>query len=258
MATWVVGDVHGCAAELATLVERVGLGVGDRLVSVGDLFHRGPDPVGVMEILQATGAVFVLGNHEWSVLRRVGLAPTSADVTRRPPVRETFPSLEADDLLGDGARPCPVPAERREDVLRFLQTHAGFHLESGAIAGAGPTRDGRDWVVVHAAVDPRLPLDRTPIDTLMRRRRLEQPGRPWWYEVYGGPRLVLFGHTHSTRPRVRHAHGKLVALGLDTGCVYGGALTAYSPERDELVSVPAARAYARSQSPSSTGAWRLR
>lgn len=244
MATWVVGDVHGCASELEALVERIGLGATDRLVAVGDLFHRGPDPLGVMEVLRATGAAFVLGNHEWSVLRRVGLAPATAERARRPAVRETFPPLEEGDLLGDGSRPCPVPAERRADVLRFLQTHSGFHLTRDEIEGAGATPDGRDWVVVHAAVDPRLPLERTPIDTLMRRRRLERPGRPWWYEDYAGPRLVLFGHTHSSRPRAHHARGALVALGLDTGCVYGGALTAYSPEADELVSVPAARAYA--------------
>jgi serine/threonine protein phosphatase 1 len=244
MATWVVGDVHGCAAELAELVERIGPGEGDRLVAVGDLFHRGPDPVGVMEILTAVRARFVLGNHEWSVLRRVGLAPTSADPAHRPPRRESFPPLEAGDLLGDGSRPCPVPAERRADLLRFLQDHAGFFLRSSEVEGAAPTPDGRDWVVVHAAVDPRRPLEGTPIDTLMRRRRIDGPGRPWWYEAYRGPRLVLFGHTHAARPRAHHADGALVALGLDTGCVYGGALTAYSPELDELISVPATRAYA--------------
>lgn len=244
MATWVVGDVHGCAAELEALVERVGLGAGDRLVAVGDLFHRGPDPVGVMEILQATRSAFVLGNHEWSVLRRVGLAPARADRASRPALRETFPPLEESDLLGDGSRPCPVAPERRADLLRFLQTYAGFYLEHEGLDGAGPTRDGRAWVVVHAAIDPRLALERTPIDTLMRRRRLDGPGQPWWYEAYAGPRLVLFGHTHGPRPRAHHARGVLVALGLDTGCVYGGALTAYSPELDEFVSVPAARAYA--------------
>ena len=74
-------------------------------------------------------------------------------------------------------------------------------------------------------------------------RRLSDRGRPWWYEAYEGPALVLFGHTPSTFPRAQHAHGRLVALGLDTGCVYGGRLTAYSPELDDFASVPARRAY---------------
>ncbi|HVS08844.1 MAG TPA: metallophosphoesterase, partial [Planctomycetota bacterium] len=49
MATWVVGDIHGCAEELARLLERLATGSGDRLVAVGDLFHRGPDPAGVVD-----------------------------------------------------------------------------------------------------------------------------------------------------------------------------------------------------------------
>jgi serine/threonine protein phosphatase 1 len=72
-------------------------------------------------------------------------------------------------------------------------------------------------------------------------RRLESRGRPWWYEAWNGPELVHFGHTHSAAPRTHSRGGRLVALGLDTGCVYGGALSAYSPELDELIQVPARR-----------------
>lgn len=75
-------------------------------------------------------------------------------------------------------------------------------------------------------------------------RRLRRRGRPFWYEVYTGPNLVLFGHTPGRIPRAQYHDGKLVALGLDTGCVYGGLLTAYSPELDEFVQVKAAKSYA--------------
>ena len=53
MKTWVVGDIHGCAEELAKLLEEIKLGPEDRFISVGDLYHRGPDPVGVVDILNA-------------------------------------------------------------------------------------------------------------------------------------------------------------------------------------------------------------
>jgi diadenosine tetraphosphatase ApaH/serine/threonine PP2A family protein phosphatase len=64
--------------------------------------------------------------------------------------------------------------------------------------------------------------------------------------VYTGPNLILFGHTPSRIPRAHHHGGLLVALGLDTACVYGGKLTAYSPELGEFIQVDADRTYARS------------
>jgi hypothetical protein len=244
MATWVVGDIHGCAEELARLLERLAPRSGDRLVAVGDLFHRGPDPAGVVDLLERSGAHFVLGNHELAILRRAGLAPLGTDPLDRPPLRERFPELEERDLDGDGGSRCRVEPERRAGVLRFLQRHSGFVLRSRDLDGAGPTRDGREWCAIHAGVRPGIPPERNAVRDLVGLRRLDAPGKPWWYERYEGPELVLFGHTPSPLPRARRVGERLVALGLDTGCVYGGRLSAYSPELDELVSVAAARAYA--------------
>lgn len=242
MATWVVGDIHGCSHELALLIEALALSADDALVCVGDLFHRGPDPIGVVRLLREHRARFVLGNHEHVVLRRLGLAP-SVDCTAS--ARAIPAALEAHDLDGDGRQPCIAEPSDRAAIVRFLQSHSGFRLRNTDIAHAGATRDGRGWVVVHAGVLPDVAPERCSIDVLTGVRRLESRGRPWWYEGYVGPDLVLFGHTPSKLPRVQRARGKIVAMGLDTGCVYGGRLTAYSPELDELRSVAAVREYAR-------------
>jgi diadenosine tetraphosphatase ApaH/serine/threonine PP2A family protein phosphatase len=61
---------------------------------------------------------------------------------------------------------------------------------------------------------------------------------PFWFEGYEGPPRVFFGHTVLERPLETEA-----AVGLDTGCVYGGELTAYDCTRDRFVSVPAEAAY---------------
>lgn len=242
MTDWIVGDIHGCARELEALLGMLRLSASDRLISVGDLFHRGPDPVGVMEILEAHRAQFVLGNHEHLVLSRFGLAPRRADGSDRPALREVPAPLEDVDLRGDGGQACCVPPERRADVLRFLQKHSGYYLVSED--GGRPTLDGRPWCALHAGLEPGVRLEDSSIRTLTRLRRLDSPGRPWWYEAWRGPRLVLFGHTPSPLPRAWRVGGQLVALGLDTGCVYGGRLTAYAPELDELVAARATRAYA--------------
>ena len=75
--------------------------------------------------------------------------------------------------------------------------------------------------------------------------RLPRRGKPYWYEVYQGTNLILFGHTPSKTVRARHTGGKLTSLGLDTGCVYGGELTAYCPETEAIVQVSAKRKHAR-------------
>ena len=66
--TVIVGDVHGCAAELRGLLDRVAFASGDRLVFVGDLVARGPDSRGVLDIARTTGALIVRGNHEQKLL----------------------------------------------------------------------------------------------------------------------------------------------------------------------------------------------
>ncbi len=244
MATWIVGDIHGCSEEFSSLLSQLELQPSDSVVSVGDLFHRGPDPVGVLDLMESVGARFILGNHEMRMLDRFGLAPQQVDGSDRPPLRTEFENLAPEDMAGDGGRPCHVPEERRADVLRFLQGHAGFFSEHAEIAGSGMTPDQRPWCVVHAGLLPgRHPEDHHR-EELTSLRRLPQRGKPYWYERYSGPNLVVFGHTPSKTARVQRVGGLVVAMGVDTGCVYGGRLTAYCPERDELQSVAAQRKYA--------------
>jgi serine/threonine protein phosphatase 1 len=244
MTTWIVGDIHGCAEEFGRLLDQLALGKDDHLVSCGDLFHRGPDPAGVMDLLREAQTHFILGNHERMVLQRMGLAPLRADSADRPPLREHFPQLSFEDLDGDGRRPCHVAPERRRELLVFLQQHSGYYLRQEDLIGARPTIDGRPWIVVHAGVHPKKRLEQqTPFD-LTRIRHLGRRRKSWWFERYAGEALVLYGHSHASLPQARRVRGRLVTLGLDTGCVYGGALSAYAPELDEFVRIPAAKSYA--------------
>ena len=93
--------------------------------------------------------------------------------------------------------------------------------------------------MVHAGIWPGQPPAVSEPEQLCALRRLPLDGRPFWYEVYTGPNMIVFGHTPSKHARLKHVDGRLVAAGLDTGCVYGGSLTAYSPELDAWLEVPA-------------------
>nr|WP_233274775.1 hypothetical protein [Haladaptatus cibarius] len=94
-----------------------------------------------------------------------------------------------------------------------------------------------DILVVHGGVDPRKPLSEHSVDDLQTTRSLQPDGsydRPFWFEQYDESRRVFFGYTVLDHPVERKS-----AVGLDTGCVYGGSLTADDYRRDEFVVQPA-------------------
>lgn len=226
MATLVVGDVHGCADELDRLVREV---QPERVVLVGDLFTKGPDPAGVWAQIVEGGWTAVLGNHDERLLKIVdGLRPrdeegagTVAALNRSDPVagrdpsdQARFPALEPGWLAWLRALPLFL------EVEGFTVVHAGLH-PSGALKAT--TRQ-------MALCMRRWPDDR-------------DPANPFWYQVYQGARRVIFGHD-AVRGLVRvERDGAPWVIGLDTGCVYGGKLSGYLPTEDRVVQVPARRAY---------------
>ena len=208
--TIVIGDVHGCYDELQDLLREIKVRPEDRLISVGDLICKGPESARVIAWAMAQPNLdCVLGNHELRFLncRRRGAIP---DV--KPTDLATY------HQFGDGY----------EDAMRYI---ARWPL----------TLSGDGFMVVHGGFDPREGLEWQSDVQLTTIRRLKDTDKPW-YESYSDPRLVVFGHWARPEPIVRRN-----AIGLDTGCVYGGALTAVILPERRLVSVPARRAYAKKE-----------
>ncbi|MFB6160161.1 MAG: metallophosphoesterase family protein [Haloferacaceae archaeon] len=191
---YLVGDVHGCAAELGRLVDRLDPAPHDLVVFVGDLVRKGPDSKAVVEFVRRhENMVSVRGNNEDKLVRD----------------RETLDALDRADLA---------------------------YLESLPVALAID-----DTLVVHGGVDPTRALDEQDVESLLTCRAVPPENGydgPFWFERYRGPPRVVFGHTVLDDPVVTDW-----AVGLDTGCVYGGALTAYDYGDDSFVSVPAQRTY---------------
>jgi hypothetical protein len=231
--TIIVGDVHGCRRELEALLDRVDFRAGDRLVFVGDLVARGPDSLGVLDVARNTGAIVVRGNHEQKLLawREARLARLRGETPREV-------------KLG------PV----HQEVARALRPVDWSLLETSPYWVDLPEHGAR---VVHAGVQPGVPIHRMKPSTLMRIRTVEPSGRPsprdgaiLWGARYVGPPHVVFGHNAAPGLQLHRW-----ATGLDTGCVYGGRLTAmvlgdeqkiplaYAARRGLLVSQAAARMY---------------
>jgi diadenosine tetraphosphatase ApaH/serine/threonine PP2A family protein phosphatase len=212
--TIVIGDIHGCFDELTDLLEQVELGVNDRVIAVGDLIVKGEKNREVLDLFiddQRFSAV--AGNFERVVRQYL----------RGEPVRLTKAHQAAVAQL-------EFNRDRYSNYLRSLPytINLGSHL------------------VVHAGLRPGVPLRRQLASDLTEIRTMganppNRKGLPW-YDVYRGNRIVLFGHWPAKSPRVAAR-----AIGLDTGCVYGGRLTGYIIELDQFVSVPARRSYVPSK-----------
>ena len=97
MRTIFVGDTHGCAAELQDMLTAVAYDrTEDRLLLTGDAFARGPDPIGIWRLIQATDAKMVLGNHDAGLLDRLEESAAGRQPKlKKADQRYTFTQLES-------------------------------------------------------------------------------------------------------------------------------------------------------------------
>ena len=208
--TIVIGDIHGCADELDDLLNQINLKADDRVVAVGDLIVKGPKNREVLDrFIEDSRFSSVIGNHDRIIRQHF----------RGEPVRLNKPQREAAEQL-------TKDEERYAGYLRTLP----YTIDLGS------------HLVVHAGLRPGVSLDEQSASDLTEIRTMgADPSRRKgvaWYDVYRGEKIVLFGHWPAPEPRRAER-----AIGLDTGCVYGGRLTAYIIESDEFVSVPAHHVY---------------
>lgn len=213
MATHIIGDVHGCYRELCELLERLGPASDDRLIFVGDLVVRGPDNAGVVRLFldgELRNATVLLGNNEEKLPPTLRGEPTYAT----PAVMATLKQLRDARIL--------------DATLELFRTFP-LYVDLGETA------------VVHAGVRPGVALGEQTREDLLKIKTVDgtADGAMWW-EEYEGAQRVVFGHHVFRDPLVREN-----AIGLDTGCVYGGALTAYTLETEAFTSVQAAATYYR-------------
>jgi hypothetical protein len=233
MRTITIGDVHGCLDELDELVRLCAPVRGDRLVFLGDLVDRGPDPAGVVRRVRELGAECLLGNHEEKLVRWM-----------RHEAR-------------GGANPMHVWPERIAEWRRLRPEDIAW-LD----ALPGWLDLGNGWLAVHAGFETDRPPAQQKARTVCRVQFLdvagrhvstsvagEQPeGSVRWTMAWRGPASVVYGHAvFMPEPRSDEPAPGVRCVGIDTGCVHGGRLTAmilHAGGATEFAHVPARRAYA--------------
>ncbi|MBX9678591.1 MAG: polynucleotide kinase-phosphatase [Gemmataceae bacterium] len=241
----IIGDVHGCADELEQLLERLGYGKvvvepepgwsniayvhpeGRKAVFVGDLVDRGPrvlDTLSIARNMVTLGsALCVPGNHDMKLLKKLngrdvqithGLAESLAEIDALPDeVRAQFTKSLAAFLDG-------LVSHYVLDDGKLVVAHAGMKAEMQG-RGSGKVRDFALYGETTGETD-----------------EFGLPVRYNWAAEYRGSAMVVYGHTPVPNPEWLNR-----TVNIDTGCVFGGKLTALRYPEREFVSVPAARTY---------------
>jgi protein phosphatase len=236
----IIGDVHGCYDELVSLLERLGYQVdhdnmqavpppGRQVVFLGDLVDRGPKVAQVLKLamnMSAAGhAICVPGNHDIKLMRKLrgknvqithGLAESLAQLDGETPefrhaVADFIDDMTSHYVLDEG---------------KLVVAHAGMK-ESMAGRASGAVREFALYGETTGETD-----------------EFGLPVRYNWAAEYRGASMVVYGHTPVPEPEWLNR-----TINIDTGCVFGGSLTALRYPERELVSVRALHTYAQPARP---------
>jgi protein phosphatase len=230
-----IGDIHGCFDETLALLTTLGYQVqkngsyavshpqARKVIFVGDLVDRGPKTPDVLRLVMdmvESGAGFcVVGNHDDKLKRKL----QGRDVKIAHGLAESLAQLE------------PEPQEFKDKVIKFLGdliSHYVFDYGKLAVAHAGMKQEyiGRG--------SPRIRDFCMYGETTGEIDEFGLPVRYPWARDYRGSAMIVYGHTPV--PEVEWLNN---TINIDTGCVFGGRLTALRYPEKELVSVRAAQVY---------------
>ena len=235
----IIGDIHGCFDELQTLLQELGYSVvapeshedhyqvehpdGRKVIFLGDLVDRGPATPAVLRLamdMVAAGTAFcVPGNHDAKLLRKL----KGKDVALNYGIVESLAQLEQE------------PKAFKERIVAFIDAMISHYvLDDGKLvvahAGLLETMHGRG----SRAVREFALYGETTGET----DEFGMPIRYNWAADYRGHAMVVYGHTPIPEPTwLNHT------INIDTGCVFGGKLTALRYPENQLVAVPTQSIY---------------
>lgn len=225
--TIIFGDIHGCLDEFNDLIKKVSYdSEKDRLILAGDLVDRGPDSLGVIRKAREMKLECVRGNHEEKFLKWFRSHNSRVDVYDK---KDYYTKMSDEDI----------------QYISNMPTY--LELE--------------DVVIVHAGLKPGIRISEQSKDDLLYLRYTdsdrkfisikkvaklgkEETGARFWTEF--GPfnkKYIIYGHKVWDEPRIDKFDDGSMCIGIDTGCCFGGKLTAFILESHEFISVSAKQIY---------------
>lgn len=229
-----IGDVHGCYDELCELLEKLGYEVnkekcmaksqlGRKAVFLGDLVDRGPKSPEVLKLVMhmtAAGEAYcTLGNHDGKLLRKLN----GAKVQVIHGLGETLQQLKEES---------PEFIEEVKQFLTGLVSHYVFDEGKLVAAHAGLKEK------FHGRESKKIRDLAMFGETTGKTDELGLPIRLDWSKHYKGRAFVVYGHTPQREAKIVNN-----TINIDTGCIFGGKLTAIRYPEKEIVAVPAKKKY---------------
>lgn len=225
--TVIIGDLHGTLEEFDELIKKVELKPEDKLILLGDLIDRGPDSLGCVRRAQELKAISLLGNHEIKF------------ITWFRSNKKVYPKFDFYDKFND-------------DDIEYIHKMPLY------------LRLNENFVAVHGGFKPHIPYDQQKRDDCCYRRFVSKNGEEsltisrirrekikdycFWTKFWTGPDNIIYGHqVHGLEnPKIEEATPNIKCYGIDTGCCFGGRLTAFILETQEIVQVKAKQIYYKS------------
>lgn len=232
-----VGDPHGCLEELKELLEKINYDPSEHdVIIAGDNLDRGKFSVETLRFVKKMGFKCVFGNHEEKHVRYYKhRMKQKEDPKYKIPMRHPGKYMDVQMGLND------------EDVA-FMEAMPSYYLLEN------------NWIVVHAGLEPFKTLEEQYRDRMCRIRYisketfktlsltselLQPPNSIFWTELYSGPYNVIYGHNvHSlSDPNIEVRPSGIKTVGIDTGCVFGGRLSAFILPDEEVVQIQSKKVY---------------
>lgn len=229
--TIAIGDIHGCLTEFNNLLDKLNYNPNeDRIILVGDLIDRGPDSVGVVRKARLLNLECVMGNHEHKFLKWYKTFGTKVDVY-----------------------------DEKSYYKEFLPQDIDYIFKMPTYIQVG------NFIIVHAGLKPNIPINKQSKDDLLYLRYTDKnrkfislkkvfslgkevTGAHFWTEFWQGPESVIYGHNVNSfdNPLIEKITPEITCYGIDTGCCFGGHLTAFILETKEIIQVKAKKVYYQS------------
>jgi predicted phosphodiesterase len=213
-----IGDIHGCYEELKKLLKKINYSPEkDRLISLGDLIHKGPKSAKVIRFFHKNNIEVIMGNHDWTFYQTL---------------------LGKNEMYNEAKKILKKLELSQEELITWFQSMP-FYIE------------GQDFIAVHGALNPSEKkfyktspeemlfgryYDSKSKSVLSRAKNKKEPHISPWYKAYpesfSQNKTIIFGHWANPEAIIYKRF-----RGLDTGCCYGGHLSCYILPDDEIVQV---------------------
>jgi diadenosine tetraphosphatase ApaH/serine/threonine PP2A family protein phosphatase len=225
--TILAADIHGCLEEFKELLKILSYNPGsDRLILLGDLIDRGPESLGVVRMARSLKLESVMGNHDEKLLKWLK--------NEKRDNNHYYSSFNEEDINYISRMPYYIKLNDNT-----VAVHAGLRT---AIPLEKQTNEDMSHMRYISKDGKFVSLNS------VRKLGKEAAGAYFWTERYYLPYNVVYGHhVHSNDyPLIEEVTPGVFCYGLDTGCVFGGKLTAMILETKEIIQVPAKKIYYQS------------